>query len=337
MPVGTAAEAVFCYSGGMSMHDVARALLQDRKGILIADEGMNSGSKLFLKHNIAESPENYRKYRELIVRADGIEEILSAIAFPEDAFADIAADGTPLYDIASSKNILLGIAREGAGDGSGTFSKTLSRLKSSGAVFCMTRIARDADGSASDSFKQSIRDTIGFVKACHEAEYAALVAVDVSTDGPQTAAQAEDAITESLALLSDALESSGVDMKGIVVATSMAVSGNANPLRAAAPEVGDRTARAASSSLPETLSGVVFLSDSQGPEEATANMNAISRNEPLPWPVAFAFSDAFEDPVIAEWDGKDENVSSAQGIFLERLALAQAADEGAYSAGMELS
>lgn len=318
------------------MHDVARALLSDRKGILIADEGMNSGSKLFLKRGVAESPENYAKYRELLVTANGIEEELSAIAFPEDAFADAASDGTPLYDIAAAKNILLGISREGAGDGSGEFKDMLMRLKSSGAAFVMTRIAREADGSASDSFKQSIRDTIGFVKACHEVEYVAFIAIDVSTDGPQTAAQAEDAITESLSLLSDALESSGIDMKGVVVATSMATSGEGNPLRAEAKEVGDRTARAAASSLPETLPGVVFLSDSQGPEEATANMNAISRNEPLPWPIAFAFSDALEDPIIAAWGGNDENVASAQGIFLERLALAQAADSGAYSRGMEL-
>jgi len=93
--------------------------------------------------------------------------------------------------------------------------------------------------------------------------------------------------------------------------------------------------RALKTAVPPDAGGVVFLSGGQSPIEATANLNAIARLEPHSWPIAFSFSRALQEPVMALWAGKDEMREAAQAAFLNRLALNVAADAGGYSRGME--
>jgi len=314
----------------MNLHDIARSLIKDGKGILIADEGTHSGSALFVKSGVTESDETYARYRELLATTEGIEEYLSAVMLPKDAFASTLADGTPLYDALAAKDIRIGMT------GGESDASSLPELKSSGVVCAMYTITRAVQSQLPD-IADRIRSAIEFAKNCHSLSLVPILAVDVASVGPHTAGQAEDALVETLALFGDALESSGMDQKSVIVASSMASSGSDNPLQAKPDEVAERTVRAVTASVPGSLAGVLFLSDSETPEDATANFNAIARTEPLPWPVAFAFSDAFEAPVIDVWRGIDENRLDAQSVFAERLALLKAADGGGYSKGMEES
>lgn len=322
----------------MTIHDTARALLRDRKGILIADEGMQSGSKLFPLSGVPETASTYYAYRKLLANTAGVEEYLSAVILPYDAFTNAPSDALPLHDLFSSKRIPLGIDMQSALP---VFDEEkvrglLSELKSFGVITALWRIERSVDGMpASDSFKSSVRDAVEFARVAQAVGLVPIIHADISMRGAHPAAQSEDAISDSLALISDALESSSIDLAGVIVATSMPVSGSDNPERASATEVADRTARILASALPEHISGVLFLSDTQQPEEATANFNAIARTEPLRWPLAFAFSDAFEAPVIDTWKGMEDNVPDAQSILIERLSLASFADGGGYSKGME--
>ena len=308
--------------------------MQDGKGIFISDEYAESLQELLSSQNIPDEDAK-RAYREVIFSAEGTEHFLSGVVISEEALAESASDGTPFYELLSAKEILVGAPIDVSADYS-HLKEHAHRLRSQAVSFAYLRIdARVDDGPASTQIKEKIRNAIACAKILQTENILPLIGIDITGDGPHTAGQVEDHLVETLALVSDALESGGLDMKGLIIGSTISATGLQNPLRAEAKEVAERTVRAVSSSLPETLGGVVFLSGQEEPEKATANLNAIARLEPFSWPITFAFSRAFHMPALSAWKGKEENIANAQSAFLSRLSLTESADAAGYVSGME--
>ena len=57
----------------------------------------------------------------------------------------------------------------------------------------------------------------------------------------------------------------------------------------------------------------------------------IATRGPQPWKITFSYSRAIEEPVLAAWQGKDENVEKAQKAMLHRCKMNALASEGKYS------
>jgi len=318
----------------MSLHEIARTLMQDGKGIFIADEYSESLNELFSLQNIS-GDDAKRAYREIIFTTEGIERFLSGVVLSEEALGQSSSDGTPFYEVLSAKEILVGVTLQLSSDTAG-LKEHVHELRSRAVSFAYIRIdGRVDDGPATEEVKEKIRNVIECAKILQNENVLPILGIDVMTDGPHTAGQAEDHLVETLALLSDALESSGLDLKGLIIGTTLSATGLQNPLRAEPNEVAQRSLRALSSSLPETLGGVSILSGQDVPEKVTANLNALSRLEPFPWPITFSFSRAFHIPALSVWCGMDENAGNAQSVFLSRLSLTESADAAGYSGSME--
>jgi fructose-bisphosphate aldolase class I len=54
----------------------------------------------------------------------------------------------------------------------------------------------------------------------------------------------------------------------------------------------------------------------------------------LPWPLAFSFARAIQDPAMKAWGGKKENVAAAQKALVERARLNRLARLGEYLPSM---
>jgi fructose-bisphosphate aldolase class I len=80
--------------------------------------------------------------------------------------------------------------------------------------------------------------------------------------------------------------------------------------------------------VPSQIAGIVFLSGGQTPDQATANLEAISRRAKevsAPWPLTFSYARALQEEALDLWKGKEENVPAARAAFLSRLAKVSAA------------
>lgn len=317
----------------MTLHEIAKKLMQDGKGIFIADEYPGSLNQLFVSQNISTDDESLRTYRELLVTTEGIERLLSAVVLSQDALLVETKDGTPLHELLASKEILVGTLIEAKNENA---RQRIHELRSLSVTFGYIRLeAHIGAGPTSDEFKDSIRFAVETAQHMHAEDIVPILGVDTHTDGPHTAGQAEDYLVESLSLLSDALESSGLDLKGVIVATGFAATGLQNPTRVDSKEVAERTVRAITSSLPERIGGVVFLSGEELPENASAHLNFVSRLEPFAWPVTFFFSQAFNVSALSVWKGTEENSANAQSAFLSRISLTESADAAGYASSME--
>lgn len=323
----------------MNLPEITRTLLQDRKGILSFDQSNDELASVFTREGIVASEETRRAFREIIFSAENFERYVSGVTLSEDGLKDAHPSFGLFSEFLNSKKILTGVEVGTGGVDSeivSSLSGRLSDFHSRGVSFAEWRMSTAVTGApATQEIKEKLRTRIEFAKMCQSENIVPVIETDVVMDGAHTAAEAEDVITETLSLLSDLLESSGLDLKGLMVKTAMAVSGSESVLRAEAREVAERTVRAITASLPKTLGGVVFLSGNQTPEEGARNLNWIARLEPFSWPIAFSYTNALLLPALTAWKGSDDNRMAAQLAIIERLSLMQSADTGGYSETME--
>lgn len=332
----------------MTVHEIAKALVRQGKGILAADESNATCEKRFTAINVPCTEESRRTYREVLFAAPGAERYLSGIILFDETIRQSTHDGIPFHDFLSSKNILVGIKvdqglEEDPDNPTGKLTKGLEGLadrlqeyKSFSASFAKWRaVANVTDKPGDRSVRENASRLAAYAEICHSKNIVPIIEPEVLMDGPHTAEEMENALIETLSVVFDALDAKSIDLKGVILKTSMAVTGKDNPLKAEPAEVAERTARALKASVPEKLAGVVFLSGGQSPEEATANLNALARIEPLPWPITFSFSRALQVPALDAWRGNSDNVVAAQAALVERLSLNVVADSGGYSKGME--
>lgn len=326
----------------MKVKDTVKHLMRQGKGILAADESTPTITQRFETFGIVSTEETRRTYRELLVTTPGAEKYLSGIIFYDETLRQALSDGTPFSEFLFARNVLSGIkvdqGIEHDAQFQGDVTKGLDGLDARlgeyatlGATFTKWRaVFRVGEPHGAPSVRENASRLAAYAERALAAGFAPLVEPEVLMDGAHSASDAEETITEVMAVVVDALGARSIDMKNVIIKSAMAVSGADNPARAEPREVAERTVRALTASLPDDIGGVAFLSGGQTPEEATANLNAIARIEPLPWEITFSFSRALQSPVMERWRGVSENASDAQSIFLERLSLAVEADAASY-------
>ena len=79
------------------------------------------------------------------------------------------------------------------------------------------------------------------------------------------------------------------------------------------------------------------MSGGQSGEQASARLNAMNVRfkSRLPWPLAFSFARAIQQPALEIWRGEDAHAAAAQKALYHRARCNQAARRGEYDAAME--
>lgn len=321
--------------------------MRQGKGILAADESTKTITERFEARGISPTEAMRRAYRELLMTTPGMEEYLSGVILYDETIRDTIAHGTPYPEYLFSRGVFpgikvdLGMAHDPQFGGLVTLGldglrKRLVEYKALGARFTKWRaVAAVGTQPGAPHVRENASRLAVYAEEALAEGMVPIVEPEVLMEGAHSAEDAERTITETVATVIDALHARDIDLSHVILKTAMAVSGSNASVRATASEVADRTVRALTSAVPEEMGGIVFLSGGQSPEEATANLNAIARLEPLPWDITFSFARALQEPVLDRWAGNPENVDEAQSIFLERLSLARAADAAGYSASQE--
>merc|ERR1719240_806918 len=87
----------------------AKAICAPGKGILAADESTMTIGKRFEALGVENTRENRVAYREMMIRAPGLNEHISGMIMFEEALFDKAADGTKFVDLLNKAGIIPGI------------------------------------------------------------------------------------------------------------------------------------------------------------------------------------------------------------------------------------
>jgi fructose-bisphosphate aldolase, class I len=340
-------------SDSQALNKTAKTLVTPRKGILAADQSPTSMNKQLAALGIPETPEMRRLYRQLLFTTPGIEEFVTGVILHDGTIRNHTDDGVQFSDVLISKGIIP-IIKVDTGtvphhnfpgevltQGLDDLEKRMVEYFDMGARAAKWRavITISDETPTLENLRTDATMMARYAAICQSAGIVPMVEPEVLYSGSHSIERAEAVTTETIRIVFEALKEQRVDLKGLILKSSMVLAGSEYHEQSPASLVAEVTLRTFAHSVPPEVPGIVFLSGGQTPERATENLNAIALREqsdgPLPWQFAFSFSRGIEDPVQKAWLGQKDNVPAAQAELINRLRLNSLADGGLYRASME--
>ncbi len=330
------------------LYATAAQLLTKNKGILAADQSASTMNKQLAAIGVPEEAEMRRQYRQLLFTSPGIEEYTTGVILYDATIRNQTDDGTPFVDVLAAKGIipiikvdksttdhtgfpgeLITEGLDGLDDRLAEYFQLGARAAKWRAVFNITDEIPTEQNILFDCIQ-----LVRYAQLCHEAGIVPIVEPEVIYAGTHSIERAEEVTTMVLTKLFELLAWYQVDLKAVILKSSMVLAGKESGQDSSPEAVAAASVRTFKASVPEAVPGIVFLSGGQTPEQATENLNAIAKIEQteggLPWEFAFSFSRGLEQPVQQVWQGKPENIEAAQATLLERLRINCLADRGQY-------
>lgn len=326
------------------LYTVVSQLMQDGKGILAADESDGTAGKRLQMVGLPNQPGNRQDFRELLFTAPGIEEFLSGVILYDSSIKNSTDAGMPFPDVLAARGIVPGIKvdmgtrplsnfpDEVVTQGLDDLGKRFEEYYALGARFAKWRaVITIGENIPTDECLE-----INAVMLARYAEIAQannivpMVEPEVIFAGGHTLERAEAVTTRTLQILFASLRKYKVDLKALILKSSMVLAGDSHKEQTSPEEVAGATLRTFHLSVPFEVGGIVFLSGGQSPKRATENLNAIAKMGKQPWPITFSYSRAIEEPVLTAWQGKSENIGAAQKAMLRTVKINSLAQQGKY-------
>jgi fructose-bisphosphate aldolase class I len=335
-----------------SLKATAAALTADAKGLLAMDESNPTADKRFAALGIAQTPEMRRAYRDMIVTAPGLAESISGAILYDETIRGTTFAGVPFAQALEKAGIIPGIKVDGGTrplalhdgelvtEGLDGLRERLAEYSAFGARFAKWRAVITIDDEkrtpSHGCIAANAHALARYAALCQEAGLVPIVEPEVLMDGGHTLARCAEVTERTLHEVFDALRAQRVLLEGLLLKPNMVVPGLKCAAQASADEVADCTVDTFRRAVPAAVGGIAFLSGGQSAQDASARLNAMHvRHVDLPWPLAFSFARAIQDPAMKAWAGRRENVAAAQRALVERAHLNRLARRGEYAPALE--
>ena len=336
------------------LHETAKALVADNRGILAADESSGTIEKRFDSIGLESTEENRRAYRDMLFTTPGLEDWVSGVILYDETIRQSSADGTPFAKLLAGKGIIPGIkvdtgAKELAGapgekvtEGLDGLRERLEEYRGLGARFAKWRavitIGTGSDGAVIPTaycIQVNAHALARYAALCQEQGLVPIVEPEVLMDADNDIETCYRATRRTLHKTFDELYHQRVDLEGMLLKPNMVISGKGSSTQASAAEVAEWTIRCFRETVPAAVPGIVFLSGGQSDEQASENLNAINSLGEQPWTLSFSYGRALQAPALKAWGGSAESVEAGQSFLALRARCNSAAVAGRYSAEME--
>lgn len=325
----------------VDLFSTAHALVAAGKGILAADESEKTADKRLTAYGIPANEEMRRQFRDLFLATPGIEAYLSGVILHEETLTQKTNDGRLFPKLLADTGIIPGIKVD---QGTEPFPDSKDELITNGLLGLPERLQRfhaeqgtgftkwraviKIDGTrlpSNQAIHENAKRLAAYALEAQRSGMVPLVEPEVLLDGSHSRMRSREVLTTVLSTLMHAMEDQAVDLSGIILKTSMALSGKDSGRMDSPEEVAADTVAALLEAVPAVVPGIVFLSGGQTPDQAIANLAAITKEahtKNAPWPLTFSYARALQHDALVVWAGKEENVPAAREAFLARLAQA---------------
>ncbi|MBV1870831.1 MAG: fructose-bisphosphate aldolase class I [Gammaproteobacteria bacterium] len=325
-------------------------MVQAGKGILAADESHPTIAKRFAPIGVESTEESRRAYRALLFTAPGIEKYISGVIEFEETLGQASDNDVLLPEMLARRGMVPGIKVDkgkgplalSPGDlityGLDGLAERLQQYKQQGARFAKWREVYEIAQACPSPLGISANAEMlaRYAAVCQAQGIVPIVEPEVLIDGDHSLARCAE-VTEAVQKgIFHALHRHHVVLEHIILKPNMVLPGKEHSNRASAEEIAEATIGVFRRTVPVAVPSINFLSGGMTPEESTANLNAMNANFPnAPWLLSFSYGRALQQPVLQAWQGKEENVTSAQQALLKRARLNGAAQRGEYKPEME--
>ena len=337
-----------------NLADTARALAGAGKGLLAMDESNATCDKRFAALGIVQTEEARRAWRELIVTTPGLGDSISGAILFDETIRQRTKGGTLFVEVLTDAGIVPGIkvdagAKALAGRPGEKITEGLDGLRgrleeyaAMGARFAKWRaVITLGDGLPSRGCIEANAQALArYAALCQEAGLVPIVEPEVLMDGDHTLERSRQVTEETLHSVFSHLCTQNVMLEGMILKPNMVLPGLVCPRQESVDAVAAATVASLRRTVPAAVAGIAFLSGGQSAELASARLNAMnviarSPASHVPWPLAFSFSRAIQQPALEIWRGDEARAGAAQEALAHRARCNRAALQGDYSTAME--
>jgi fructose-bisphosphate aldolase class I len=331
-----------------TLEDIAAYLVSDGKGFLAADESTGTIGKRFDAINTESTEDSRRDYRELLFRAEGMQDNIGGVILFDETLRQNAEDGTPLKDLINSTGALPGIkvdkgispfndSEEVITGGLEDLNERCAEYAAIGAKFTKWRavIKIGNDIPTQECIDANMKALADYAKIVQKNNMVPIVEPEVLMDGEHSAQSCFEATANCLKTLFSMLDANDVNLKGTILKPNMVVSGTDAPIQASVSEVAELTLKVLKENVPSDLAGIAFLSGGQPDLLATEHLDAMNKIGGLPWPLSFSYGRALQQPALKAWMGQLDNKEAAQEAFSHRALMNKLASKGKWQKDLE--
>ncbi len=337
-----------------SLQATIKDMVQAGRGILAADESAPTIAKRFQAIGIESTEANRRAYRALLLTTPGLGETISGVILFEETLTQKTDAGTLIPAIAWEQKIVPGIKVDKGkiplalcpGDditeGLDGLAKRLQTYREQGARFAKWReVYAIAQTTPSVSGIAANAEMLArYAAICQNEGIVPIVEPEILMDGDHTIERCAEVTEAVLHAVFHALHRHHVILEHMLLKPNMVLPGTTQP-KASPQAVAEATLKVLRRTVPAAVPSINFLSGGQGPEEATANLNALNQHAlnqgggSSPWQLGISYGRALQQPALHAWGGKPENIPAAQQALKKRARLNSLAMRGAYTPKME--
>jgi fructose-bisphosphate aldolase class I len=324
-------------------------MVDDRRGILAADESTGTIEKRFAAIDVESTEENRRSYRAALLSTPGLGEYISGVILFEETLGQKDDQGTPLPEVAWSQGIVPGIkvdkgkgplpaapgdlityGLDGLGDRLVGYKAQGARFAKWREVYPITKYNPTVLGRLANAEMLA-----RYAAVCQSMGVVPIVEPEVLMDGDHDIDRCAEVTEQVLHAVFHALHLHHVSLEHMILKPNMVLPGK-DCRRAMPEEVAEATLRILRRTVPAAVPSINFLSGGQGPEEATENLNAINQMRGnAPWQLSISYGRALQQPALHAWQGKAENIPALQKALLQRARLNSLARQGKYRPELE--
>ena len=331
-----------------TLEDIAAYLVSDGKGFLAADESTGTIGKRFDAINTESTEDSRRDYRELLFRAEGMQDNIGRVILFDETLRQNAEDGTPLKDLINSTGALPGIkvdkgispfndSEEVITGGLEDLNERCAEYAALGAKFTKWRaVIKIGNGiPTQECIDANMKALADYAKIVQNNNMVPMVEPEVLMDGDHSVQSCFEATAKCLKTLFSMLNANDVSLKGTILKPNMVVSGTEAPIQASVSEVAELTLKVLKENVPSDLAGIAFLSGGQSDLLATEHLDAMNKLGKLPWPLSFSYGRALQQPALKAWMGQSDNKEAAQKAFSHRALMNKLASKGEWQNELE--
>jgi len=326
------------------LEETARAMVAPGRGIIAIDESTATIKKRFDSVGIECSEENRRAYREMLLTTPNLGQHISGAILYDETLRQKTRAGVSFIEVMNKAGVIPGIKvdkgtqplagfpDEVITEGLDGLRDRLKEYYALGARFAKWRavIKIGEDTPSGTCIESNSHALARYAALCQEQGLVPMVEPEVLMDGDHDIEVCYDVTEVVLRSLFGALYEHNVMLEGTILKASMVIPGKDCAEQASVEEVAAATLRCLKSSVPASLTGIVFLSGGQSDQAATAHLDAMNRSAELrPWPLSFSYGRAMQSAALKLWS-KDisGNVAEAQ-----KTVAARARDNGLAALG----
>jgi fructose-bisphosphate aldolase class I len=327
-----------------ALETTAKRLVAVPKGILAIDESMSTCNKRFEKLGVPTTEEKRRDYRDLLVSAPGIEEYVSGYIMFDETMRQKTLAGVPFPEVLKQKGIDPGIKvdigtqdlalhpGEKITEGLDGLRARFAEYKAMGATFAKWRaVVTITDTLPTEACLHANSALMAqYAALAQEADIVPIVEPEVLIDGTHSVERCAEVVGKTLDILFSELAIASVHIPGVILKTSMVLSGKEATQRASQEDVAKKTVEVLKAHVPKDIGGIVFLSGGQSDDDATMHLNLMHKEE-LPWPLTFSYGRGIQNPALVAWAKNPEDVSGAQALLVERAKANSLASVGKFA------